>query len=154
MSKIEKELKTFNDIEKKNNFKVPENYFEDFEEKILNKIKNKELSKKPSPYQIFKPYLYMAASVILLAYGIRTILTYTVDTPKRTTLIETETSNYDFDDMVSELTSDDLAMYEYLNDDNNENYFAQNLFIQNDEDLLFLEDYLSQYYIEYELGTP
>jgi hypothetical protein len=52
--------------------------------------------------------------------------------------------------MVSELSYyDDMALYEYINDENDD-YWNSEL-ITNDEDLAYLEDYLTQNYLEYEL---
>lgn len=143
-------MKTLKDIEKKNNFKVPEDYFDNMEKEVIKKIKSGELIKKPSPFQVFKPYLYMAASVILLAYGIKTVLNISVNKKSETIISKIEDSSYTFDDMISELSYDELAFYEYLNDEDN-NYWASEELINDDEDLIYLEDYLAQYYIEYEL---
>ncbi|MCK9254377.1 MAG: hypothetical protein GX793_05265 [Bacteroidales bacterium] len=143
-------MKTLKDIEKKNNFKVPEDYFDNMEKEVIKKIKSGELIKKPSPFQVFKPYLYMAASVILLAYGIKTVLNISVNKKSETIISKIEDFSYTFDDMISELSYDELAFYEYLNDEDN-NYWASEELINDDEDLIYLEDYLAQYYLEYEL---
>ncbi|MFY9592050.1 MAG: hypothetical protein WAP54_08725, partial [Bacteroidales bacterium] len=65
-------------------------------------------------------------------------------------ITETNEANYTFDDMISELSYyDDMGLYEYINDENDD-YWNSEL-ITNDEDLAYLEDYLTQNYLEYEL---
>jgi len=63
-------LKEFEKYKKENPFKVPENYFEEFPEKIRNKIDmdaSKEVTK--SKLMILKPYITIAASFLII-YGL------------------------------------------------------------------------------------
>lgn len=150
MSKKSK-MKKLDDIEKKNNFKVPDNYFEEIEKNIAEKIKTENPANKVSGFQLFKPYIYMAASVIILGYGLKTVLTVFVDKPVAPIKPQTELAIYDVDDMISEISSDDVTLYEYLNEDESELAWSSTKIINSDEDLAYVEDYLSQYYLEYEL---
>lgn len=144
-------MKNLDDIEKKNVFNVPENYFEDLEKNISERIKTENPGKKVPLFQIFKPYIYMAASIIVLGYGLKTILSVTVNKPVPPVKIQTEEVVYEVDDLISEISSDDVTLYEYLNEDENETAWASDEIISSDEDLAYVEDYLSQYYLEYEM---
>lgn len=150
-------MKKLDDIPKKNNFKVPENYFEDLETKIIDRIDKEKPDFKVSTYDIFKPYIYMAACVIILAFGLKGILTVVVKKPVApiTTNVvaqsnETAESVEYYENMIASISSDDLTLYEYLNDDYDKLYDKSEI-INTDEDLAYVEDYLSQYYLEYEL---
>jgi hypothetical protein len=144
-------MKNLDDIEKKNAFKVPDNYFEDLEKNISERIKTENPAKKISPFQIFKPYIYMAASVIILGYGLKTVLSITVDKPVPPSKTQTEEVVYEVEDLISEISSDDITLYEYLNEDESETAWSSAEIINSDEDLAYVEDYLSQYYLEYEM---
>lgn len=138
-------MKSLNDIPKQNNFKTPEGYFDSLDKKIAEKIKNNEENKPKSAFEIFKPYIYMAASLIILASAIKFGLNVLVDKdpvvkPEIETIASTE-NNY----FVDEFYDDDIAFYEYLNEKEEEIYAANEI---SDEEI---ENYLSHYYIEYEL---
>lgn len=61
-------MKTLNEIPRKNPFKVPENYFEEANCRILASTAEKEKKVlKVSIYHRFRPYLLAAASVALFA---------------------------------------------------------------------------------------
>ncbi|MBN2777969.1 MAG: hypothetical protein JXR36_10010 [Bacteroidales bacterium] len=137
-------MKSLNDIPKQNNFKTPEGYFDSLDKKIAEKIKNNEENKPKSAFEIFKPYIYMAASLIILASAVKFGLNVLVDKdpvvkPDIETIASTE-SNY----FLDEFYDDDIAFYEYLSEE--EEVYASNDI--SDEEI---ENYLSQYYIEYEL---
>ncbi|MDD3687895.1 MAG: hypothetical protein PHE56_14180 [Bacteroidales bacterium] len=144
-------MKNLDDIEKKNAFKVPDDYFENLEKNIAERIKTENPAKKVSLYQIFKPYIYMAASIIVLGYGLKTVLSIVVDKPVPPVKTQTEEVAYEVDDLISEISSDDITLYEYLNEDESETAWASAEIINSDEDLAYVEDYLSQYYLEYEM---
>ncbi len=55
-----------NEIEKTSPFKVPENYFDDFAEKMQHQTAFAPPQSKVPFMVILKPYLYMAASFVLL----------------------------------------------------------------------------------------
>jgi len=65
-------MNKLNDIEKKNPYKVPENYFEEVNRKIIDNISDIPLhAEKRGIYIKIKPYLMIAASVTILS-----VLTY------------------------------------------------------------------------------
>lgn len=136
------------DISKQNNFKTPEGYFENFENKIAENIPViKTRSEATTPFQIFKPYIYMAACILLLVGGLKLFWGIVVDKSNilyNDVSAETNDSEY-FEEIYTEISEDDLVFYEFLselNSDNNEPHFYDNEFI---------EEYLLQYNIEYEL---
>lgn len=137
-------MKSLNDIPKQNSFKTPEGYFDSLDQKIVEKIKTNEENKPKSAFEIFKPYIYMAASLIILASAVKFGLNVLVDKdpvvkPDIETIASVE-SNY----LVEEFYDDDIAFYEFLSEE--EEVYASNDI--SDEEI---ENYLSQYYIEYEL---
>ncbi|MDD4150177.1 MAG: hypothetical protein PHE33_09120 [Bacteroidales bacterium] len=137
-------MKNLNDIKKQNNFKTPDGYFEDLNNKIKEKIENDNSQKNNSLFQIFKPYIYMAASLIILASGIKFGLHTFVDPkPLLTPNVET-VANAENSDLLYELYADDIVFYEYLSD-------PEELYAYNDIGDEDIEDYLCQYYIEYDL---
>jgi hypothetical protein len=145
-------MKKLEDIPKKNDFKVPENYFENLEAKIAERIETEKPVEKVSAFDIFKPYIYMAACVLILAFGLKGILGIVVKKPVQpiieAPLAETISDEEYYENMISEISSDDLTLYEYINEDNED---LNSEIINSDEDLAYVEDYLSQYYLEYEL---
>ena len=138
-------MKNLNDIKKENNFKTPAGYFDTLNNEIKEKIENDVQQKNSSLFQIFKPYIYMAASLVLLATGIKFGLHTFVDSKPIIGGSNIENiANVENSDLLYELYADDMVFYEYLND-TEELYAASNI---KDEEI---EEYLSQYYIEYEL---
>ncbi len=66
-------MNKLNEIPDKNPFKVPENYFEEVNKKIISVTAGNEMDiKKSGFYYRFRPYILIAASVSLLI-----VLTYT-----------------------------------------------------------------------------
>jgi hypothetical protein len=67
-------MNTINDIPKKNSFKVPENYFEEVNNKILSSTIGKTIKSGKKPiYRRLKPLLAVAASLAFFA-----VLSYTL----------------------------------------------------------------------------
>ena len=59
-----KENKILQNIGKKNPFTVPEHYFENFTQELMDKLPAKEIvlqAEEPTLWQRIKPWLYMAA---------------------------------------------------------------------------------------------
>ena len=71
-------MKKLNEIPDKNPFKVPENYFEEVNRKIISETAGYDLEvKRNSLYNRFRPYFLIAASVtgfIILSYTAVTLL--------------------------------------------------------------------------------
>lgn len=62
-------MKNLNEITNKSPFKVPENYFEEFNRRIINSTSGLPNNiKKIELYDRFKPYLLIAASVTILVF--------------------------------------------------------------------------------------
>jgi hypothetical protein len=72
-------MKKLNEKPDKNPFKVPENYFEEINSKILSATSGYDQEfEKPGLYRILKPYLLIAASVtgfIIISYTALRLLT-------------------------------------------------------------------------------
>jgi len=143
-------MKKLEDIPKRNNFTVPDNYFENLESEIDNRIKSEPLLRKVTAFDIFKPYIYMAAAVMLIVGGLKLVVLVAdlKSDPKTESAAVVET--LDYDDFMNDLSTDDLTLYEYLNNDY-EDAINDGEIISSEEDLAYVEDYLSQYYLEYEL---
>lgn len=137
-------MKNLNDIPKKNNFKVPDGYFEKLNKDIQSELDKAENKKPLSAFQIFKPYIYMAASMIILVGAIKFGLNVLVD-PEPVVKPNNEiTADATENEEPYGLYDDDIAFYEYLEED--EDLYASNQIT--DEEI---EEYLSNYYLEYEL---
>jgi hypothetical protein len=70
-------LKKLEPIKKNQQLGVPENYFEQFNDRLAEKIKNKHQGEKRTFYQLIKPQLAVAASfaaLFLLAYTVFNVL--------------------------------------------------------------------------------
>lgn len=137
-----------NNIPKQNNFKVPEGYFENFEKQFENDITVKSNEQtRVSAFQIFKPYIYMAASVLFL---VGTLKLFLGDTIKKQNLQDANSKANEkirVEQLITELIADDMVFYEYLEDIDK---YVSNENLEN-VTKEYIEDYLAQYYIEYEL---
>lgn len=78
---METKKQTLADIDKKNPFKVPENYFVQFNESIMAKLPEKEIPqvRKVTLWEKSKPWVYMAAMFLGLFFTVR-LLTINTDT--------------------------------------------------------------------------
>ncbi len=63
---MEKKVIKLDEIEKRNPFKVPENYFADFNQEIMNKLPEKKAAapKQITLWERVKPWIYMAAMFV------------------------------------------------------------------------------------------
>lgn len=112
------------DIKMNNGFKIPDGYFENFENKIMNQIENEE----PKVISIFRrKYFYVAsiAATILLVIGGLFTNRNNINSIDDTTLenyLVTEVSSYDLIDKIDVeniASADDVIE---LSNDNLENY--------------------------------
>nr|WP_320118300.1 hypothetical protein [uncultured Marinifilum sp.] len=102
-------------------FKVPNDYFDKLSDRVQERIEKEEKPAKQGVFQIVKPYLWMAASIIGMALIIKVIITNSVPTdyqnPQISQIEDTSTINnteaeYDlFFDNMSETTSDEIIDY-------------------------------------------
>lgn len=70
-------LKKLDSIKKNQQFGVPDDYFNNFNSRLADKIKNQQKEEKKSLFQIIKPQLAVAASfaaLFLLAYTVFNVL--------------------------------------------------------------------------------
>lgn len=112
------------DIKMNNGFKIPDGYFENFENKIMNQIENEE----PKVISIFRrKYFYVAsiAATILVVIGFLFTNNNNINSIDDTTLenyLVTEVSSYDLIDKIDVeniASADDVIE---LSNDNLENY--------------------------------
>ena len=108
-----------------NPFRVPEHYFEDFTQELMNKLPEKEPlppMSEPTLWQRVKPWLYMAAMFVGIMLSVRLF----VGEPKTEnfpiTQTEAETlSEEEWEIMVGRTLINDYAIYEFLTEvDNNQ----------------------------------
>ena len=119
-------------MKKDNPYKVPENYFDNLGAQIQNKIKQEEgqfeqvEEKIPLIIQL-KPYMWMAASIFVLVFAARIILSNTISPEYKIASFgneevqaiaqvdssEASTNEIDleFFDDLSEVTTDDIINY-------------------------------------------
>lgn len=122
-----KMLKEENNISKKNPFKTPKSYFDDLPDKIVNRIKeDKERTSYKRTFDIFKPYIYMAAGLLALAFLMKSGLSLLVDKEDITSPIKTQTAYSEDDTIIESLITDDYLFYTYINseDENIESEFS------------------------------
>ena len=122
-------------MQKDNPYKVPENYFDNLGAQIQEKIKQEEnqfeqVEEKKSLIVQFKPYMWMAASVLVLVFAARIILSVSISPEYKIASfgneelqanahidsVEAATNEIDaqfFDDLF-DATSDDII--DYLSD--------------------------------------
>ena len=119
-------------MKKDNPYKVPKNYFDNLGAQIQNKIKQEEgqfeqIEEKTSLIIQLRPYLWMVASVFVLVFAARIILTSSISPEYKIASFgneevqaiaqvdssETGTNEIDleFFDDLSEVTSDDIINY-------------------------------------------
>ncbi|MBQ2025825.1 MAG: hypothetical protein II215_05090 [Paludibacteraceae bacterium] len=125
--KMEEQSKIIEQIGKKNPFKVPENYFDNFSAQLEQQIKQVEVAPAPAPAikkSFFKahiqPLLYVAAVVTLL-----TGISYVAVQPMLTDLnnemmmannMDIELSEDDYYDLLAEYDSDEIYELLSMND--------------------------------------
>ncbi len=133
-----------NDIEKKNCFKTPPDYFSDLEKNIQKKLEVKrDMSLKNNSFELFRPYVYLATGIILLVVLIRVGLEVGIGDfrqEKHKTEIIAEDSY--FDELYDRMIADESFVMTYI--------------LEKEEpekpiDIDYLEDYLAQYVYELEL---
>ena len=124
---MEEQSKIIEQIGKKNPFKVPENYFDNFSAQLEQQIKQVQVAPAPAPAikkSFFKahiqPLLYVAAVVTLL-----TGISYVAVQPMLTDLnnemmmannMEIELSEDDYYDLLAEYDSDEIYELLSMND--------------------------------------
>ena len=109
---MEKKVIKLDEIEKQNPFKVPENYFTDFNREIMNKLPEKEIvpPQKVTMWQKTKPWIYMAAMFI----GFYLIINFLVQQPPKenntTASAQLTSANDEYWSQI-QVTEDELLQY-------------------------------------------
>ena len=105
-----------------NPFRVPENYFEDFRLKLMNKLPEKESIPSWSEltvWQRVKPWLYMAAMFVGIMLSVRIFVDKPQDEEFPITQVEAEMlPEEEWENMIRRTLVDDYAIYEYLTEAN------------------------------------
>ena len=106
-----------------NPFRVPEHYFENFTQELMNKLPEKEpmpLMSEPSLWERMKPWLYMTA----MFCGIMLSVKVFVGVPQKDefpAISQTEVERLpdeDWEIMIDRIMMDDYTLYQYLTDAN------------------------------------
>ena len=103
-----------------NPFRVPEHYFEDFTQELMNKLPEKEPMQylpEPTLWQRVKPWIYMTAMFCGIMLSVRIF----VGEPKKEEFppIQIEAENLpdeDWEIMIDHIMMDDYTLYQYLTD--------------------------------------
>ena len=110
---------------KKQTFKVPEGYFENFAEDLMRKLPEKEMKapEKISTWTRVKPWVYMAAMFVGLMFTVRLFTNggkdihekaHSADTPVNYTELPDEY----IDPIVNQTMMGDYELYKYLTEAN------------------------------------
>ena len=104
-----------------NPFRVPDHYFEDFTQELMNKLPEKEpmpLMSEPTLWQRVKPWIYMTAMFCGIMLSVRVF----VGEPQKDEFpaisqIEAENiTDEDWEIMIDYIMMDDYSLYQYLTD--------------------------------------
>lgn len=106
-----------------NPFRVPDHYFENFTQELMNKLPEKEpmpLMSEPTLWERVKPWLYMTA----MFCGIMLSVKIFVGEPQKDefpAISQTEVERLpdeDWEIMIDRIMMDDYTLYQYLTDAN------------------------------------
>ncbi|NLA23891.1 MAG: hypothetical protein GX879_02890 [Bacteroidales bacterium] len=127
-------------LNKKNNFKTPDSYFEKLPEQVSKKIKEKKDLNKIKVFDIVKPYIYLAAGFVAIGLFARFAIHFFVNDDVLKTKPEIEqianVDYYYFDDLID----DDYIFYETL-----ESYSEDYYTFTDDISTEAIENYLIDY---------
>lgn len=105
----------------KNPFSVPEGYFEDFNERLMKQLPEKEIINEPEirTWDRIKPWIYMAAMFVGLMFTVRAFVgeqksQHTEISPESFSDIPDEY----IDPIMNQTMMDDYELYRYLTDAN------------------------------------
>ena len=111
-------------IGKKNTFTVPENYFEDFTQELMDKLPAKEVvlqAEAPTLWQRVKPWLYMAAMFCGIMLSVRIFVgnpqqeEFPISQAEAEMLPEEEWENF-----MRRSFNDDYETYQFLTEADND----------------------------------
>jgi hypothetical protein len=137
------------DIKKVNCFRTPDGYFEKLESDVLKNIaltKNRQYAK--TRFEIIRPYIYLAAGMILLVAVMRLGLEFGLGDVKPTKPdVEIANESTYFNELYEHIVSDENFVISYILDEDD--------YVEDSEiDIEYLEDYLAyhinelDYYID------
>lgn len=105
---------------RKNPFTVPEGYFQDFNERLMEQLPEKEVMPEPEIkiWDRIKPWIYMAAMFVGLMFTVRAFMGGQQHTQDAETEIGgyTEIPDEYIDPIVNQTMMDDYELYRYLTD--------------------------------------
>jgi hypothetical protein len=114
---MKEEDKLIEKFGKKNQFKVPEGYFENFTNNLMDKLPPKEIGPEPkiTTWQRIKPWIYMTAMFCGLMLSVKVI----IEKPENENSTLTEKSTDEFSDaeleiMIDNTMTDDYSLYTYI----------------------------------------
>lgn len=144
-------MRHLNDIPQRNNFVVPDGYFDRLPDEIMNTVRQNCVHAKPTIFQVLRPYIYAVACLATMVFGIKLLLTSVVDKsmhmPVRAHEIVAENA---YDNLVNDLIGNDIDFYDFMQ--NHDPDFGLNTDNCSRDDELQLENYILDHYNpEYEL---
>ncbi len=111
---------------KKNPFTVPEGYFQDFSEKLMEQLPEKEVMPEPEirMWDRIKPWVYMAAMFVGLMFTVRAFVGEQPSSQSTNMEIGnyTEIPDEYLDPIVNQTMMDDYELYQYLTEADNNIY--------------------------------
>ncbi|WP_300727738.1 hypothetical protein [uncultured Bacteroides sp.] len=105
----------------KNPYKVPEGYFSEFADKLMEQLPEKEVTETPkiSAWTRMKPWVYMAAMFVGLMFTVRMVTGFKGHNGNQTNVnIEAISDLPDeyIEPIVNQTMMDDYELYQYLTD--------------------------------------
>ena len=101
-----------------NPFRVPENYFEDFTQELMNKLPEKEpmlCLSEPTLWQRVKPWVYMTAMFVGIMLSVRIFVGEPKNDEFPISLTEAAMlSTEEWETLIRRTSVDDYALYELL----------------------------------------
>ena len=101
-----------------NPFRVPENYFEDFTQELMNKLPEKEpiqYLSEPTLWQRVKPWIYMTAMFVGIMLSVRIFVGEPKNDEFPISLAEAAMlSTEEWETLIRRTSVDDYALYELL----------------------------------------
>ena len=141
-------MKDKGEYKKKDAFRVPENYFEDFTEKITSGISRENESRRTGLFKLIRPHLMLAASmavIVIISFTLLTVvlpgmdksqgaiepadieslLAYEMSEPELIEALEGRAQDEPLSDPLDEISDEDLIEY-LINSGITDNEIIQN----------------------------
>lgn len=106
-----------------NPFRVPDHYFEDFTQELMNKLPEKEpmpLMSEPTLWERVKPWLYMTAMFCGIMLSVKVFVGESKkdEFPVISQIEAEKLPDEDWEIMIDRIMMDDYTLYQYLTDAN------------------------------------